>query len=466
MKITYIPALAALAFCCAGLAMTRDASAAAEKACQEAVNASTVEWASKFVPGTPPAQKAGDVKPPASQPAPSDQKEAPADPKPSQSPRIRAVSLESVVEVKVTKLDELYKACSTSRIVLFLNGYPIKSLTPSPPTGPSTGRLLFKMSVSDSSRQSSDSADAAKKANDARQSWTPVLGQPSFSPRTVAVSIGPEDGYSAPANMEMTTLDLDIIPTQFFVIWGIIFLIMLGIFLSFALGTNIIRDGNPNPESASANAKSSSVPRAQYGPYSLSKTQGAWWFFIILAAYLFIGIITGDFTSSLNSTALILLGIGAGTVVAAALIDKAQEAKDTPKVQSASDTAADNLSRLDADIKAKQAQIDAAPADKVDALKLELALLNAEKEKKQSEYRKLTRQNEQFLTDILSDANGISFHRFQMAAWTLVLGIIFISSVFYNLAMPVFDTTLMGLLGLSAGTYLGLKIPEAATPKA
>lgn len=463
MKITYIPALAALAFCCVGVALTPDEAAAAEKACQEAANASTVEWASKFVPGTPPAQKAGDTKPPASQPTPSDQKEAPVDPKPSQPPRIRAVSLESVIEVKVTKLDELYKACSTSRIVLFLNGYPLKSLIPSPPTGPSTGRLLFKLSVSDSSRQASDSADAAKKANDARQSWTPVLGQPSFSPRTIAVSVGPEDGYPAPSNMEMTTLDLDIIPTQFFVIWGIIFLIMLGIFLSFALGTNIIRDANP--ESASANANSSSVPRAQYGPYSLSKTQGAWWFFIILAAYLFIGIITGDFTSSLNSTALILLGIGAGTVVAAALIDKAQEAKDTPKVQTASAAAADNLIRLDADIKAKQAQIDAAPADKVDALKLELTALNAEKEKKQSEYRKLTRQNEQFLTDILSDANGISFHRFQMAAWTLVLGIIFISSVYYNLAMPVFDTILMGLLGLSAGTYLGLKIPEAATPK-
>ena len=51
------------------------------------------------------------------------------------------------------------------------------------------------------------------------------------------------------------------------------------------------------------------------GAYLLSKTQGAWWFFIVLAAYLFIGIITGDFTSSLNSTALILLGIGAGIVV-------------------------------------------------------------------------------------------------------------------------------------------------------
>jgi hypothetical protein len=30
--------------------------------------------------------------------------------------------------------------------------------------------------------------------------------------------------------------------------------------------------------------------------------------------------------------------------------------------------------------------------------------------------------------------------------------------------MPTFNTTLMGMLGLSAGTYLGLKIPEATTP--
>ncbi|AIQ93145.1 protein of unassigned function [Methylobacterium oryzae CBMB20] len=34
-----------------------------------------------------------------------------------------------------------------------------------------------------------------------------------------------------------------------------------------------------------------------------------------------------------------------------------------------------------------------------------------------------------------------------------------------ELMMPVFDTTLIGLLGLSAGTYLGLKIPEPAVPK-
>jgi hypothetical protein len=98
--------------------------------------------------------------------------------------------------------------------------------------------------------------------------------------------------------------------------------------------------------------------------------------------------------------------------------------------------------------------------------------LNQERVKKEdektqvlSDYRKLTRQSEHFLTDIMSDANGVSFHRFQMATWTLVLSLVFIKGVYENLAMPEFNTTLMGLLGLSAGTYLGLKIPEASTPK-
>lgn len=82
-----------------------------------------------------------------------------------------------------------------------------------------------------------------------------------------------------------------------------------------------------------------------------------------------------------------------------------------------------------------------------------------------SRYKKLTSQSEAWFIDILSDANGVSLHRFQLFAWTAVLGIVFMFASYRNLAMPVFDTTLMGLLGLSAGTYLGLKIPEATVPK-
>jgi hypothetical protein len=47
-----------------------------------------------------------------------------------------------------------------------------------------------------------------------------------------------------------------------------------------------------------------------------------------------------------------------------------------------------------------------------------------------------------------------------MVSWTIVLGIIFISSVYRNLAMPEFSGTLLTLMGISSGTYLGFKIPE------
>ena len=83
-----------------------------------------------------------------------------------------------------------------------------------------------------------------------------------------------------------------------------------------------------------------------------------------------------------------------------------------------------------------------------------------EKSTEISRYRKLTMQSEGWLIDSLSDANGVSFHRFQLFSWTVILGGVFVVNTYRELNMPVFDTTLMGLLGLSAATYLGLKVPE------
>ncbi len=70
-----------------------------------------------------------------------------------------------------------------------------------------------------------------------------------------------------------------------------------------------------------------------------------------------------------------------------------------------------------------------------------------------------------FLLDILSDADGVSVHRFQLFAWTIILGVVFASAVLREVAMQVFSATLLGLMGLSAGTHLGLKIPESTVPK-
>jgi hypothetical protein len=64
---------------------------------------------------------------------------------------------------------------------------------------------------------------------------------------------------------------------------------------------------------------------------------------------------------------------------------------------------------------------------------------------------------------ILSDADGISLHRFQMVLWTILLGVIFVISVAKNLAMPEFSGTLLALIRISGGTYVGFKIPEKQT---
>ena len=57
-------------------------------------------------------------------------------------------------------------------------------------------------------------------------------------------------------------------------------------------------------------------------------------------------------------------------------------------------------------------------------------------------------------------SRGMSFHRVQVVIWTVVLGAVFIRSVTNGMSMPEFSETLLALLGISNGIYLGFKIPE------
>jgi hypothetical protein len=65
--------------------------------------------------------------------------------------------------------------------------------------------------------------------------------------------------------------------------------------------------------------------------------------------------------------------------------------------------------------------------------------------------------------DIISDGDGVSFQRLQVVLWTLILGFVFASTVANTCSMPEFENTLLVLMGISNGLYLGFKIPE--TPK-
>lgn len=62
-----------------------------------------------------------------------------------------------------------------------------------------------------------------------------------------------------------------------------------------------------------------------------------------------------------------------------------------------------------------------------------------------------------FLTDVLSDANGYSFHRFQLLMWNILLGIVFVSLVWEHLELPAFSQPLMVLMGISASIHLSFE---------
>ena len=271
-------------------------------------------------------------------------------------------------------------------ILLFLDGKPIKDATPFPPTDPEKKFLVFPL----------------KRTEASREVWTFLLGSPSWSPRNAQVSVGLEGEYAVES---FASINLEVIPHGWFAFWFILLLFLIGGFGTLAVKSDVLRV--PGPQPTGGERKS----------YSLSRSQAAWWFFIVLASYLFIGIITGDFSTSITGTVLVLIGISAGTMLGSTAIDANNSAK----------TAAQPA--------------DGQPDQPAQAAQTESTTGH-------------------WWLDILSDKYGVSFHRFQIAVWTLVLGIIFGVQVYKVLAMPQFNETLLGLMGISAGTYLGLKINE------
>lgn len=321
---------------------------------------------------------------------------------------VREVELGDEITLEVNQLKVLLDRakCATpnKNVVLYLEGRPLKEVTPFPPTDPTGNMLNFPL----------------KRTEKSRDVWTYLLGKPRFDLNPTAVSIGLEDEYAVPS-AQAGTLSLRTIPTRWFIFWLLIFLLLFVAFILLATKTNLLRDVGPEPGGEDRK------------PYSLARSQAAWWFFIVLASYLFIGMITGDFSTTITGTVLTLLGISAGTVVGSAFVDasKATPPSSAPPAPPPGQPG--------------QPAPPAAPAQSVRGT--------------------TSWKNDYWWQDILSDADGVSFHRFQMAAWTLVLGIIFVVQVYNALAMPDFNGTLLALLGISAGTFLGVKIPEATAPK-
>jgi len=152
-----------------------------------------------------------------------------------------------------------------------------------------------------------------------------------------------------------------------------------------------------------------------------------------------------------------LLGISATTGLAAIAVDK----QKTSSAQDQKDSLSAEKAALDARTSelAKATPAQGSPGEK-DLLEKQYRLAQVNAQLSQLPATLPPSTSKGFIQDILSDGDGISFHRFQIAVWTVVLGSVFVWSVYRNISMPEFDASLLTLMGISAGTYVGFKFPE------
>jgi hypothetical protein len=295
--------------------------------------------------------------------------------------RVNMAGLDDVLSVHVQNFSALIKDTnqSCSAIVLFIDSMAVKGLQPHS-CDLKSGHVRYKLLRT---RQSQDV-------------WRTLLGSPSGYVRPVSISVGSNEQFSIPT--AVTSFELELIPRgKLFTFFGVT-LVGLGLFVWLCRNRGLIRSGSPGV-----------APLKQ--PYNLSQFQMAFWFFLVVVSYVFIWLIN-DELDTITDSILGLLGIGAGTALGAALIDKSKQPTTEPST----------------------------------------SVTPPEPGK--------PRESRGFLEDLLNDDAGISLHRFQLFVWTLVLGVIFCASVYKNLQMPEFSATLLGLMGLSSGTFLGFKLPE------
>ena len=372
-----------------------------------------------------------------------------ASPSPSVAPSPKVVKmnghleLDDIIEVYVDNLEEWAENQNhdPNKLVPYINGRAIKGNYPDE-IHLERGRLIFHLQITPESRDP----------------WIDLLGEPTSTHRDVTMSIGPENGSSFDSvYLRENELPLTVISPMYGIIALLVIAATLVLLLWLCSRTNIIREPGPPPAPGKRR------------PYNLGRAQMAFWFFLIYASYMTIWLITSAL-DTITASLLALMGISAGTALGEAIIDNG---KDTTKTNQLQDLTAQKQA-LEQTLTEVQPQVDAANSGTAttvtdqanrDALNRQLVEGRTRLSQVDQQLRTITAAtaphvSQGFLRDILSDGSGYSFHRFQIFAWTIVLGIIFLSSVYNDLTMPEFSPTLLGLMGLSAGTYIGFKFPE------
>ncbi|NBV12595.1 MAG: hypothetical protein EBS07_00805 [Sphingobacteriia bacterium] len=214
-------------------------------------------------------------------------------------------------------------------------------------------------------------------------------------------------------------------------------LMTLGLFLYYSRKTEFLRVTLP---------KMDKLPPIESIPFSLSRSQLAWWTLIVGVSFCYIWIFTGELTAMTSST-LLLLGISGGTSFFATMLNK----KELTKINTAPA----------ADPAVAPAIMPAAAGDGLSGgypvVEVPPAPPLIPENKPATFY-----PSKGFWKDILKDEkeNGISVPRFQFVVFTLIISGYFVYYVYQHLSMPEIDPNLLTLMGISSIGYAGFKTTE------
>jgi hypothetical protein len=360
-------------------------------------------------------------------------------------------ALKNVIRINVENLDKLLKEANDKDVVLFLNSKELKGIRARNPDV-SKGTLEFKLWNNVEHKEVLE--DAQQRAD-----WASIFGFGDQWRLTslVKVSVGIEGQAEKRSKATLTIVRMRGRGWVFFFVISV-----MGLLYWWAANKGAFSD----------RGLLNSAPGAKHAT-SLARVQMGWWFFLVVAAFFYIWITMG-YLPNIPASVLGLIGIASGTALGASVIDSNKREKRTGEtlqgldeiaslkkqkkgledalttLTSAYHTKTDKQKHAD-ELNNKQNQIN--ELDKQIQIKEKAVALNSEQQYAMT-------STGSWFRDMLSDANGVSFHRLQMVIWTVVLGIVFFDEVAASLSIPVFDESLLALMGISAGTYLGFKLPE------
>jgi hypothetical protein len=264
-------------------------------------------------------------------------------------------------------------------------------------------------------------------------------------------------------NAEDVRSRFNLIGIEKFKFWPMVFvfILILGSLGFFAASTDILRDP--------CRRRAEGVE-----PVSLARTQMAFWFVVIAAAFAFLWVTTGN-VDTINGTCLTLLAIGTTTALTTMAIQGNRSGrKDLSDVLQR--TPHEMLKLRPAElrdaiaVRKKELEETGASTMTPEELAEDTAILQTFGRRLDEFFKqrpkwcplwiyywryRLRTVFEDLLTE---EAGAYDFHRFQMLAWTLVLGSVFVFKVFSDRTMPQFDSNLLLLMGISSGAYIGFKV--------